>query len=257
MKLRMQLTHYSLSSPRVLRKERVLFLADLHEQAREDMLALWQAAEPTLIVIAGDWLEAHSRSEARRRQTLDLTRALTALAPVYCSLGNHELGTRGNRLPSGERDVGRVLPPHTQDICAALTDCGVTVLDDRMVHCGSLYIGGLTSAGGARVSSDVLAELQAADGFRLLLCHHPEYYEPYVRDYALDLTLSGHAHGGQWRLLGQGLYAPGQGLLPRYTSGFYDGGHLLVSRGLAGRYAIPRIGNPKQSILIQLDPAAD
>ena len=92
------------------------------------------------------------------------------------------------------------------------------------------------------------------EGFRLLLCHHPEYYEPYVQRYGLDLTVAGHAHGGQWRVFGRGVYAPGQGLFPRYTSGLYDENRLLVSRGLSERMPFPRLFNKRQAILLTLAP---
>ena len=67
----------------------------------------------------------------------------------------------------------------------------------------------------------------------------------------IDLTLSGHAHGGQIRLLGQGLFAPGQGVLPRYTSGVYEG-RLIVSRGLANTTFVPRLFNPTEMVYIHL-----
>lgn len=47
----------------------------------------------------------------------------------------------------------------------------------------------------------------------------------------IDLVLSGHAHGGQIRLFGQGLFAPGQGILPKYTSGVHE--NMIISKGLA------------------------
>ena len=73
-----------------------------------------------------------------------------------------------------------------------------------------------------------------------------------------DLILSGHAHGGQWRLpkiLDQGLYAPEQGIFPKYTTGMYQYGDTvhIISRGLARPMRmifIPRIFNrPELSII--------
>jgi len=45
-----------------------------------------------------------------------------------------------------------------------------------------------------------------------LLSHRPELIESYEK-YGFDLILSGHAHGGQWRIPGvlNGLLAPNQG----------------------------------------------
>ena len=114
-------------------------------------------------------------------------------------------------------------------------------------------LGGFSSA--ARPDPAFLADFAAQDGFRLLMCHHPEYYPRYVADFDIDLTVAGHAHGGQVQLRGRGLYAPGQGLLPRMTHGFYDGNRLLVSRGMTNSTWAPRISNPCEMILLHLTKA--
>ena len=56
-----------------------------------------------------------------------------------------------------------------------------------------------------------------------------------------DIVFAGHAHGGQWRIFGRGMFAPGQGIFPRYTKGFY--GNLLVSAGAHNSEILPRINN--------------
>ena len=90
----------------------------------------------------------------------------------------------------------------------------------------------------------------------MLLCHRPEYTADFRRS-GYDLVVSGHAHGGQWRLPGviNGLYAPGQGLLPKYAGGLYDLGKtkLVVSRGLRQDY-LPRVFNPPEVVLVRLLP---
>ncbi len=46
--------------------------------------------------------------------------------------------------------------------------------------------------------------------------------------------LSGHAHGGQWRVpyLVNGVFAPNQGFLPKYAGGLYEveNSYFIVSR---------------------------
>ena len=70
--------------------------------------------------------------------------------------------------------------------------------------------------------------------YTILLSHRPELFESYARC-NIDLVLSGHAHGGQFRLpfIG-GLIAPNQGLFPKYDAGLYtsDSTNMVVSRGL-------------------------
>ncbi|MPN49853.1 hypothetical protein SDC9_197477 [bioreactor metagenome] len=97
------------------------------------------------------------------------------------------------------------------------------------------------------------------DEFSILAIHVPNDVESYL-PYGFDLMLSGHTHGGQIilpRVL-NGLYAPGQGLLPKYGGGRYDfeGQTLIISRGLARKPIwLPRVFNPPELVLVDLKPA--
>ena len=92
------------------------------------------------------------------------------------------------------------------------------------------------------------------DGFTILLSHRPELFDTYV-DQDIDLVLSGHAHGGQFRLpfIG-GLVAPNQGLFPEYDAGIYteDNTNMLISRGVGNSILPFRINNRPEVILIEL-----
>lgn len=100
-----------------------------------------------------------------------------------------------------------------------------------------------------RPELDWLKDFETQEGFKLLLCHHPEYRDRYLKGRKIDLILAGHAHGGQIRILDQGLFAPGQSLLPRYTSGVH--GNMVISRGLSNTASfIPRLGNPPEIVYL-------
>ena len=88
------------------------------------------------------------------------------------------------------------------------------------------------------------------------MCHHPEYFRRCIAPFDIDLTVAGHAHGGQVRIGKQGVYSPGQGLLPRLTSGFYDDGRLLVSRGVTNATWAPRINCGCEVIMLHLEGAS-
>ena len=94
--------------------------------------------------------------------------------------------------------------------------------------------------------------------YRILLSHHPEYWcleEPMLSNRDIDLVLSGHAHGGQFRLFGQGFFAPGQGWFPKYTSGIYHGkyGRMIISKGMANTVKFaPRLFNPTEVVYIEV-----
>ena len=101
-------------------------------------------------------------------------------------------------------------------------------------------------------------ELDEADEnvFTILLSHRPEYCKTYMK-YTFDLVLCGHAHGGQWRIPGilNGLYAPHQGIVPKYAGGRYDSEDMtmIVSRGLAKETTrIPRIFNRPELVVIDV-----
>ena len=94
--------------------------------------------------------------------------------------------------------------------------------------------------------------------YRILLSHHPEYWcleEPMLSNRNIDLVLSGHAHGGQFRLFGQGFFAPGQGWFPKYTSGIHHGKHgrMIISKGMANTVKFaPRLFNPTEVVYIEV-----
>lgn len=87
-----------------------------------------------------------------------------------------------------------------------------------------------------------------------MLAHRPEMFDFYAAEF--DLTLSGHAHGGQFRLpVVGGLLAPGQGWLPEYDSGLFvreDGGMMHVSRGLGNSVFPLRLFNRPEMTVIEL-----
>jgi len=233
------LTRYTVRSARIMVPHRLAVVTDLHDTPWEDLIPQFAEAEAVLIV--GDMINRHK--EDAWHNAVDFLNAARAVKPVYYSLGNHE-----RRASFAE--IYREHVPAT----------GVTVLDHEICRIApDLVLGGLSSQPcDERFDASVVTRLAQESGFRLLMCHHPEYYDDHVKPWSIDLTLSGHAHGGQIRLFGRGLYAPGQGLLPRYTSGFYDGRRLLVGRGLANtQLPAPRICNPCELIMLDLLPEED
>ncbi|WP_297633194.1 metallophosphoesterase [uncultured Clostridium sp.] len=105
----------------------------------------------------------------------------------------------------------------------------------------------------------LLKELESKTGFKILLSHYPEKVslKGDYSTYNFHIMLSGHAHGGQFILpfLG-GLFAPGQGILPKFYGGLYPGtkGHLIVSRGLGNSGFPLRLFNRPDIVNIKIEP---
>ena len=239
----------------------IALVSDLHERPFGPVLASLERRRPDLICVAGDFLYGYPVEGAKLDASgmLPFFEACAELAPCFVSLGNHEWVL----LPE---DIERI------------SGTGVHVLDNAFVSCDTagmrLVLGGQSSArynacqrlykAGYNVWSldlydrtakatpvtDWLDAYCAAPGYRILLCHHPEYYPRYLRSLDIPLILSGHAHGGQVRIFGQGLFSPGQGLFPKLTSGVTDG-RLIISRGLANRQKVPRLFNPTEIVYVR------
>lgn len=107
----------------------------------------------------------------------------------------------------------------------------------------------------AMTSTKLRNLMDAKNGYTILLSHRPELFETYV-DCDVDLVLSGHAHGGQFRLpfIG-GLIAPNQGLFPKYDAGLYtdNNTNMIVSRGLGNSIIPLRFNNRPEIVLVELN----
>ena len=131
----------------------------------------------------------------------------------------------------------------------------VILLDNESTAFDGSASAGCPGREGKEPDLDFLDRFEKEEGYRLLLCHHPEVCRDYVAGRDIDLTLCGHAHGGQIQILGHGLYAPGQGMFPKLTDGLYGEGKMLLSRGMTNgaKPRIPRICNPCELIILTLE----
>ena len=244
----------------------IAVVSDLHGRDPALCLAALAAEKPDVICVAGDAMEtaqpkgapgddgARERAKflhrlfhladslAFRRESVKVGptwmnairffRAATKIAPVYYATGNHDFW----------------LTPEDSHLIAS---AGVRLLSNSSAVFrfgdAQIEIGALTSRGGV----DWLPTFARRPGYRVLICHRPEYYERFIRAHDIPLVLSGHAHGGQWRVLGRGVFAPGQGLFPRYTRGLYED-RLVVSAGLANTANLPRINNPVELVVVRV-----
>ncbi len=252
----MRKREYTLTSPRVETGFRAAIVADLHDRPYERVTACLKEISPDLILAVGDITEAltHPLSDGVRHRGIKFLEEAAGIAPTFYSLGNHEIGARHRELlrssnrPEGQRGIH----PHWRE---AIRLTGANLLDESFVTWRGLTIGGLGSGLWREGREPDLAWLEsftAQKGYKLLMCHHPEYYDRYLRPLDIDLVVSGHAHGGQWRFFGRGVYAPDQHLFPKYTDGVHEG-RLVISRGVANTAApIPRFFNPCEVVVVNV-----
>lgn len=234
---------------------RIAQVSDLHnaefEKNNIGLLQMLSGNKPDIIVITGDLVDAqHTDVDI----VLDFVREAVQIAPVYYVTGNHEANMSQYQY---------------DELKTGLEMIGVVVLEDKAVqieHDGEkMMLIGLSDPD-FTIKGDMFMEVPAMvhtklknlinieDSYIVLLSHRPELFETYV-NCGVDLVLSGHAHGGQFRLpFVGGLIAPNQGLFPQYDAGLYTDGHtnMVVSRGI-GNSIIPfRFNNRPEIVLAEL-----
>lgn len=226
--------------PKELEGFTILQISDLHDCAYgkdgRGLMKLMDTLQWDLLAVTGDLFDWHH--PMRHKNALAFARYACKKSDVWFVEGNHE----------------KKLPQYQEAYRRELVQMGVHLLDNASVimenrNC-SWTLAGIRDG----VSEAELKKVLSGEGFRLLLAHRPENIDCYARAGA-DLVLSGHAHGGQWRLFGRGLYAPEQGILPRYCEGLYkkEGTVLYVSAGAGSHNKIPRLFNPPRLDLLTLE----
>ncbi len=232
---------------------RIAHVSDLHNtefgENNVTLLQMLSESQPDIIVITGDLIDAQHTDIGI---ALSFTQEAVKIAPTYYVTGNHEAS-------SSQYDT----------LKAGLESAGVTVLEDEITYLErngeTIALLGLSDPDftikgdlfgevPAMVSTKLKEILEQETVYSVLLSHRPELFETYVAC-GVDLVLSGHAHGGQFRLpFVGGLIAPDQGLFPRYDAGLFTDGstNMIVSRGLGNSIIPIRFNNRPEIVLINL-----
>ena len=246
----LETTVYDVRSAKIKRPFRIAQLSDLHGYAfgdnQSEIMAALSAQPPDIVVMTGDIFDDRYTPDDAWR----LIGAVAAAYPCWFVSGNHEL------------EMGR-----WPEYKAGLLELGVKILDGNFeavaINGKAVNICGVGDPYPLGNSARLGTAFKGADGssYTILLAHRPERFEDYAK-YPCDLVLSGHAHGGQWRLppvLDQGMWAPNQGFFPKLTSGVHKIGDttMIISRGLPkGPGLIPRIFNRPEIVIINVSPIA-
>lgn len=266
----------------------VAIISDLHGRDGTEVLRSLKIHKPDLITIPGDFVLGKRPKEngklidvplvAHQKNVLPFLSASAFIAPTYVSLGNHEsfLDEEDLKLI---RSTGVILLDNSfRKIQLTDEDYVIGGLNAGHVNNYRIYKEvwvrehGRTERYPSRAMREIpkwfvvedewLSEFEKQNGYKILLSHHPEYWclrEPHLAERKIDLVLSGHAHGGQVRLFEKGLYASGQGWLPKFTNGVFEGSHgtMVVSRGLANTAGVPRMFNELEIVYVEVCPMDD
>ena len=222
---------------------RILQISDLHDatfgENQQSLVRKIRKAKPDIIVITGDLIDSNRYNLENSMNVVD---QIVELADVYYVTGNHEVATN---------DIDRIKE--------VLTASGVRVLSNETVKItrdgSSISLSGIEDPLMGQEAAEMIDTSNvSSDLFKVLLAHRPEDFQAYA-DAGIDVTFSGHAHGGQFRIpFVGGLVAPGQGYFPEYTAGIHEQGEskLVVSRGLGNSIIPIRLFNLPEIIVVTL-----
>lgn len=250
-----EMTVYEITSsrlPQAFSGFRIAQISDLHNDemgnGNEALIRLLQDAEPDIIVITGDMIDSY---DTHVDIAIDFAEKAVTIAPCYYVSGNHE-----SRLAE------------YAELKDAFDRLGVTVLEDQTATISrdeeTITIVGVIDPSfktvyktddESAVLNNALAAIEHQDSeYTILLSHRPEMFEIYAK-HDIDLVFSGHAHGGQFRLpFVGGLFAPSQGLFPKYDAGVFKEGNtsMVVSRGIGNSSFPIRFNNRPELVLAVL-----
>ena len=239
-------TSYVIKSPKLKGKIKIAFLSDLHYcpygPGQVKLLQMVREINPDLVLLGGDIVD----DKARPLPAKESLEQLQQIAPCFYVSGNHENYTgQLDLIKEMIKSYGvEVLAGERVEVRVGSNRINILGIDDPLV--GTAY----------QEQLDYLAGLHNPE-FTLFLAHHPERIHDYEKVEA-DLVLSGHAHGGLWRIphILPGIVATGQGLFPKYTAGIYflANKKLLVNRGLSlWSPKLPRFYNPPEVVELVLE----
>ena len=242
---------YTVGSQKIKKVVRMAFLSDLHAENygenQKQLLSMVDALMPHIVLLGGDCYDERFGWE-KPEETI---RLLAEKYTVLFTTGNHEIATHKLReVRKSAKAAGAIV----------LAGSGVfPVLNgQKLCICGAEDPLGNEGRHQRQLAQcEMIAEAHD-DLFSILLTHRPERVKEYENS-PFDLVLTGHAHGGQWRVPGllNGFLAPDQGFFPKYAGGEYKFGNttMLCSRGLGRQNTpFPRIFDDPEVVCVELDP---
>lgn len=254
---KLKVRNYEIFTSKINDDIKIVQISDLHSCyygiKQSYLIDKIKKEKPDIIVYTGDIIDDRWNYEA----AINLFKETQFIAPCFYVIGNHEYRhTDVEELIKiiNENNI-TILSQTKKEVNIKNSKINIYGLDDPLKNKDEKYPTKILK------EHPYLNELERVNKelFNILLTHRPEMFEHYASK-NFDLIIAGHAHGGQVRIpliLKNGLFAPNQGLFPKYTGGIYkyDKSTMVVSTGLAIYENVPRIFNRPELVVIKLKKA--
>ncbi len=241
--------------PKEFNKFKIIHLSDFHNyifnKNNSRLVKKILKENPDIIVMTGDMVNKYDKDF---NVFLNLAETLSKKYKIYYIIGNHEK---------------RLKKEHLNLLIKKLTNLNINVVNDKNVtiirNNERIHIYGFdiplsfykTKNRPANIEEVIYKALNKCEekNYNILLAHNPLFFDIYAK-YNIDLTLSGHVHGGMIKLpfIG-GLLSPERKFFPKYSEGVYEENNkkLIVSRGLGHSKPGFRVNNMPEIVSITLN----
>lgn len=186
--------------------------------------------EPDMLFITGDFV---ATSKDSVKSCIEGLKYLRSTMPIYCCLGNHDYWGNEIELNNELNRIGVKVLRNSSDV--------VDIGGNELNLCGVEDM--------RQSTPDLQKAMKGLNNEKLtiLLAHNPNYFD-YAKNFNINLTLSGHTHGGQINIKLPGINISPARLITKYIRGAYSEGekHLYVTPGV-GTVGFPlRINVPPE-----------
>ena len=238
----------------------ILHLSDLHNaefgESNEQLIRVIKNQNPDIILVTGDMIIGKPNKDVSK--ATKLLNTLCEIAPVYFSMGNHEL--RVSLYEDTYGDMWKQFRTQISQDVHLLFDKQETI--DRNGAVIQLYGLNLTPKLYRRfvqrpMPEDYLDSIFGAcnkNEYHIFMAHNPDYFKDYAA-WGANLTFSGHVHGGMIRIpwIG-GALSPMIHFFPKYDKGVFEESHkyMVLSGGLGNHTFKFRVNNLPEVVSVML-----
>ena len=248
---------------------KIVQISDLHlgsfgtnYEPMEEAVQMINELEPDYIFFTGDIVNAEP-SEAE--PWIDVFRKMKAKSGKYAILGNHDYGWgRQGKLTEEDktrnsRGVAEIF--QKMDLQPLLNQHDILEKDGEKIGLVGVENWGFTEEGWFPTRGDYGKATEGMEDvpFQILLSHDPTHFDRHILEKTkVDLTLSGHTHGGQFGISIPGLVEISAAkLFYKRFAGLYKEAnqYLYVNRDMGYLIFPGRVGMPPEITLHELNRA--